>query len=105
MYEQGVTYDLNDYLADSGAGWTIDYATGINDFGQIAVYGRRQGSSSLVGAILTPCSSFPGGGATQGCFPGPGPFPAPEPATLALVAVSLAGLGATRRRKPAATTA
>lgn len=34
---------------------------------------------------------FPGGGATDGCFPGPGPFPAPEPGTLTLVVLSVVG--------------
>jgi hypothetical protein len=44
-----------------------------------------------------PCSSFPGGGQTGGCFPGPGPFPASEPSTLALVASAL--LWTIRRRR------
>ena len=51
--------------------------------------------------LYTPCSEFPGGGSTGGCFPGPGTFPAPAPATLALVAIGLAGLGCSRRRNAA----
>lgn len=43
------------------------------------------------------CSSFPGGGATGGCFPGPGPFPAPEPTTLALLCAALLGAKVARR--------
>jgi hypothetical protein len=43
--------------------------------------------------LYTPCSPFPGGGSTGGCFPGPGAFPASEPATLALFAIALLLLG------------
>lgn len=44
------------------------------------------------------CEPFPGGGSTEGCFPGPGPFPAPEPGTLALLGLGIAGLALARRR-------
>lgn len=46
-----------------------------------------------------PCSQFPGGGSTGGCFPGPGAFPAPEPATLTLFAIALAFLGWAQNRR------
>lgn len=49
--------------------------------------------------LVNGCYDFPGGGATQGCFPGPGPFPAPEPATLALACIALPGIAAIRRRR------
>ena len=52
--------------------------------------------------LYTPCSPFPGGGSTEGCFPGPGAFPAPEPTTLALLAMALAGLGISRRKRKTA---
>lgn len=52
-------------------------------------------------AVFTDCSPFPGGGSTEGCFPGPGPFPAPEPSTLALLGIGLFGMGLSRRRKKA----
>jgi PEP-CTERM motif-containing protein len=48
---------------------------------------------------VVPCSPFPGGGSTGGCFPGPFPFPAPEPATLALLAFGLGWLGFVRRNR------
>jgi hypothetical protein len=56
-------------------------------------------ANAIESLVLSTCSSFPGGGATGGCFPGPGPFPAPEPGTLALLGLGLAGLGLSRRRK------
>jgi hypothetical protein len=49
-------------------------------------------------SVVAVCSPFPGGGHTEGCFPGPGPFPAPAPGTLALIGLALAGMAAMRRR-------
>jgi hypothetical protein len=51
--------------------------------------------------LYTPFSEFPGGGSTEGCFPGPGAFPAPAPATLALIGIGLAGLAFSRRKRAA----
>ncbi len=45
------------------------------------------------------CSPFPGGGETEGCFPGPFPFPVPEPSTLMLMGIGLVGLGWMGRRR------
>jgi hypothetical protein len=48
---------------------------------------------------VIPCSPFPGGGSTGGCFPGPFPFPAPEPHTLVLLALGLLALGFPRPKR------
>lgn len=58
-------------------------------------------STDVHSLTITTCDGFPGGGSTEGCFPGPGPFPVPEPGFLALLSFSLAGLAFTRRRKQA----
>jgi len=55
-------------------------------------------------SVNSVCSEFPGGGATEGCFPGPGPFPGkvPEPPALLLFGIGLIGLvGFGKRRKAA----
>lgn len=59
-------------------------------------------------ARVEPCSKFPGGGATGGCFPGPSPFPGggvsavPAPAAIWLFGTGLIGLiGFSNRRKAA----
>ena len=48
IYESGVMTDLNS-LVDSTQGWTLHSATGVNDSGQIAAYGCRDGEC---GALL-----------------------------------------------------
>ena len=49
---------------------------------------------------IDPCSPFPGGGSTGGCFPGPPPFPGHVPdagSTLLMLGMGLAGVSAWRR--------
>lgn len=68
LFQDGVTYDLNDLL-EPGSGWTINGAAAINEFGQIAATGTRDGAS--VALLLTPV---------------------PEPTVEALLLVGLASL-------------
>jgi hypothetical protein len=66
--------------------------------------GNSISSIGSLKAIPSDCSQFPGGGATEGCFPGPGPFPGkvPEPPAILLFGIGLIGLiGFTKRRKSA----
>jgi probable HAF family extracellular repeat protein len=54
----GTMHDLNNLLNASGAGWTLEYATDINDTGQIAANGTRpDGTSSAL--LLTPRITVP----------------------------------------------
>jgi probable HAF family extracellular repeat protein len=39
LWQNGTTYDLNTLLFNAGSGWTLQFATGINDKGQIVGYG------------------------------------------------------------------
>ncbi|MDQ1920869.1 DUF3466 family protein [Massilia pseudoviolaceinigra] len=70
LYEGAGLIDLNT-LIDPVLGYTVHNATGINDSGQIAAYGCRNGGSECGGLLLHPSAT-------------------PEPGTWAML---LAGLG------------
>ena len=70
--------DLNN-LIPSNSGWTLTYASGINDSGQICGTGTNP-SGQIHAFILTPASI-------------------PEPSTLSLLAVAAIGLAAYAWRK------
>jgi probable HAF family extracellular repeat protein len=79
LYQGGTLTDLNSLISPS-SGWTLEYASSINDAGQIAGYGLFQGSQRAF--LLNPAA-------------------APEPSALAVLA--LGGLGtailAARKRR------
>lgn len=52
VYTGGRMYDLNTLLDESGAGWELVVAEGVNDAGQIV--GRGQFSGAMQGFVLTP---------------------------------------------------
>jgi len=56
IWRDGIAIDLNTLLVSIDAGWTLEAATGINESGQIAAFGRRiQGGIPEVHAfLLTP---------------------------------------------------
>jgi probable HAF family extracellular repeat protein len=76
LWADGQIYDLNDLLP-AGSGWELYSATGINDLGMIAGYGRFQGQVQPF--ILTPAN-------------------VPEPGVASLIVVSAVTIGARRRR-------
>jgi probable HAF family extracellular repeat protein len=74
-------YDLNNYLLN-GAGWTLQYAYGINSVGQITGYGTINGATHAF--LLTPFVSTPNS--------------VPEPGSLSLCG-GLFAVGATLMRR------
>lgn len=56
LYANGSMHDLNDLVAVPGTGWTLAYATAINDAGQIAGYGvnpHNKASAFLLNPLPT----------------------------------------------------
>ncbi|MDM5179307.1 HAF repeat-containing protein [Massilia sp. DJPM01] len=78
LYEGAGLIDINT-LIDPALGYTVLNATGINDRGQIAAYGCRNGGSECGGLLLQP-------------------GPAPEAATWAMLLAGLGVLGWCRLR-------
>jgi len=76
VYKDDVMYNLNTWLGPSLLdGWTISEAVAINENGQIAANGTKNGSSSAL--LIT----------------------IPEPSAFSLLAVGLGGLAMIRRRR------
>ena len=74
-------YDLNNYLLN-GTGWTLQYAEGVNNAGQIAGYGTINGATHAF--LLTPVSAAA----------------VPEPGSVGLcVGLVAVGMGYTRKRR------
>ncbi len=71
LYDGGVMTDLNS-LIDPALGWTLHAATGINDHGQIAAYGCRDGQCN--GLLLDLVSSVPEPGSALLLLAGLGVF-------------------------------
>jgi probable HAF family extracellular repeat protein len=59
IWDGTTAIDLNSLLDQSGVGWTLEDATGINSRGQIVGYGIN-GSGQTLGFLLTPVSAVPG---------------------------------------------
>lgn len=57
IYDHGVMLDLNDEMDDSGMGWELIEAYGINDTGQIVGLGIFQGYDHVF--LLTPLTQLP----------------------------------------------
>jgi probable HAF family extracellular repeat protein len=57
LYENGVMTDLNSLLP-AGSGWTLDYATAVNDAGEIVGWGTIDGETHAF--RLDPSPSVPG---------------------------------------------
>lgn len=85
LYSQGTTIMLNDILAAEGyAGWSISYATDINDNGQILAHALNDVTGETRELLLNPA------------------LPVPEPATWAMLLAGLGCVGMLKRRARAA---
>ena len=112
-------HETHGYLADeTPPEYTQLFYTGIvrdlgeghqaNDYSlshRIRIHQANQHPAVGSYLVRTTCSEFPGGGETEGCFPGPGPFPGggvsavPAPAAIWLFGTGLIGLiGFSKRR-------
>lgn len=61
VYDGGVVKDLNDTVrAADRAAWTITFARGINDKGQIAAYARRSVELTVRAVLLVPLANASG---------------------------------------------
>jgi MYXO-CTERM domain-containing protein len=91
LYSGGTLKDLND-LIDPALGWTLTYASDINDKGQIAAIGCKVGGCSSL--LLSLADT--GGGDPD---PDPNAVPEPEAFTAGIAGLALFGLLRRRRRQ------
>jgi probable HAF family extracellular repeat protein len=89
VYSGGTLKDLND-LIDPALGWTLTYASDINDKGQIAAVGCKVGGCSSLLLSLAD---------TGGGDPDPDPNAVPEPEAFTAGIAGLALFGLLRRRR------
>ncbi len=95
IWNDGVITDLNTVLSSSGRGWLLQYATGINDIGQIVGVGTVAGGPIYGSAfLLTPCPTCQVVDTL--------PSSVQEPSTWAMMLLGLAGLGYAGYRRASA---
>jgi len=85
LYSDGAMTDLNG-LIDPDLGWTLNYASAINNLGQIVGYGTIGNATRAF--LLTPTAEVPA---------------VPEPATWALMLAGFGAVGCALRRRGTAT--
>jgi probable HAF family extracellular repeat protein len=81
LWSGGAIYDLNTLIAP-GSGWTLYYASDINDAGQIAAYGYDATTGQSHALLLDPVTID-------------------EPATLAMLGIGLGAIAVRRTRRVA----